>query len=212
MIRQAAAWDEAVIVACARHAYARYIPLIGREPVPMTADYRALIAAGEVYVAADDRGEVLGFVVFRPDRDAMLLENVAVFPAAAGKGVGKRLIGFCEEMAGRHGLAAVRLYTNVKMSENLGLYRKLGYAEVARGTWLQSRLFREADRLIRRPAPRCRSRGRRGGTARNSGDACGRLVRARRWPAGAPASRSPCGSRIHNADELRSTASSSRRA
>ena len=99
MIRQAEARDEAAIRDCAEQAYARYVPLIGRKPAPMVADFAAQIAAGDVYVATDDTGEFQGFIVFHAGDGHVLLENVAVLPRAAGRGVGRMLIGFCEEAA-----------------------------------------------------------------------------------------------------------------
>lgn len=131
MIRQANPGDEANIRDCAEQAYRRYVPVIGRKPAPMVADFAAQIDAGHVHVAAD--GDVFqGFIVFFPKGDHMLLENVAVLPSAAGRGIGRSLIGFCEEEARRGGFPVVRLYTNEKMVENLSLYPRLGYAEVAR--------------------------------------------------------------------------------
>jgi len=134
MIRPALARDEAAIRNCAEQAYARYVPLIGRKPAPMVADFAAQIAAGVVHVATDEQGELQGFIVFYPRDDHMLLENVAVLPAIAGSGTGRALIGFCEASARRLGIGAVRLYTNEKMAGNLALYPRLGYVEVARRT------------------------------------------------------------------------------
>lgn len=132
VIRLAEAADEAAVRACAERAYSPYIAAIGRPPAPMAADYRALIAAGQVHVSLAGDGALLGFIVFRAEAGHMLLENVAVQPAAAGRGVGGALIRFCEDQARRLGLHAVRLYTNEKMSENLAIYPRLGYREVAR--------------------------------------------------------------------------------
>jgi len=131
MIRQAEASDEAQIRECAEQAYARYVPSIGRKPAPMVADFAAQIAAGEVYVATDDQAAFQGFIVFYAEDGYILLENVAVLPRAAGRGVGKALIGFCENAARQRGMN-VHLYTNEKMTENLSIYPKLGYVEVAR--------------------------------------------------------------------------------
>lgn len=134
MIRQAVARDEAEIRSCAEQAYARYVPLIGRKPAPMIADFAAQIAAGQAYVALDERDRFQGFIVFYAEEGRVLLENVAVLPQAAGRGVGRMLIGFCENAARRQGIDAVHLYTNEKMAENLVLYPRLGYVEVARRT------------------------------------------------------------------------------
>ncbi len=132
MIRPARPEDEPAVRACAELAYARYIPAMGRKPAPMEADYAAQIRAAEVHVHLSEEAELLGFAVMRDAGGRMLLENVAVLPAAAGRGVGKALIRFCEEEARRRGCEAVDLYTNAKMAENLSMYPRLGYVEVAR--------------------------------------------------------------------------------
>lgn len=131
-IRQAGSGDESGVRDCAVAAYQPYVAAIGRRPAPMEADFAALIAAGQVHVAADRSGRVLGFIVFYSASDGMLLENVAVAPEAAGQGIGARLIAFCEAEARRIGAAAVRLYTNAKMVENLSIYPHLGYAQTGR--------------------------------------------------------------------------------
>ncbi|WP_338082019.1 GNAT family N-acetyltransferase [Donghicola mangrovi] len=133
-IRLAHSGDEAAIRACAQAAYVRYVPLIGREPAPMLADYGAQIAGGLVHVAVDGQGALAGFIVYYPEGRHMLLENVAVAPNAAGRGVGKALIAHCERAARQAGLGGVMLYTNAKMVENLSIYPRLGYQEVDRRT------------------------------------------------------------------------------
>jgi GNAT superfamily N-acetyltransferase len=134
VIRPAVSTDESDIKACAESAYARYIEAIGRRPAPMDADFAGQIAAGEVHVAVDADGAFQGFIVFFPEHGDMFLENVAVMPSAAGKGVGRALIGFCEDEARRLGLGAIELYTNEKMIENLSIYPRLGYVETDRRT------------------------------------------------------------------------------
>ena len=42
-------------------------------------------------------GALQGFIVFFEEAGHMLLENVAVFPRASGRGVGRALIEFCEQ-------------------------------------------------------------------------------------------------------------------
>ncbi|MFK0096078.1 GNAT family N-acetyltransferase [Pseudomonas sp. NPDC090592] len=134
MIRQAVAADEPEVRRCAEQAYARYVPLIGRKPAPMIADFARQIAQGVVYVATNDQAVFQGFIVFFAEQGHMLLENVAVLPSAAGQGTGKALIRFCEDAARRQGLGAVHLYTNQKMTENLSIYPRLGYVNVGQRT------------------------------------------------------------------------------
>ena len=134
MIRLAEANDEPEIRDCAEQAYARYVPMIGRKPAPMVADFVAQIAAGMVYVATDDQALFQGFIVFYAEEEHILLENVAVLPSAAGRGVGRALISFCEDAARQRGMNGVHLYTNEKMTDNLSIYPKLGYVKVAQRT------------------------------------------------------------------------------
>ena len=130
-IRGAVADDVMAVRAVVGAAYARYVPRIGREPAPMTADYASLVAAGEVWVG-ETRGRVLGVLVIRASDDVLQLENVAVDPADQGLGHGRALISFAESHARERSLTAVELYTNEAMAENIELYPRLGYIETGR--------------------------------------------------------------------------------
>lgn len=132
MIRPAMASDEPSIRACAELAYVRYVADIGQPPAPMHADFQAQISAGHVYVHSGKGGDLQGYIVFYPEADHMLLESVAVRPEAAGRGVGKALIQWCEEAARGLSLRAVQLYTHEKMTDNLAIYPRLGYREIGR--------------------------------------------------------------------------------
>jgi ribosomal protein S18 acetylase RimI-like enzyme len=75
---------------------------------------------------------IQGILVLIPERDAMLLDNVAVDPRAQGSGLGRRLLQYAEEAARAAGYQSVRLYTNEAMTENLSLYSRIGYTETHR--------------------------------------------------------------------------------
>ena len=113
-------------------SYAIYIDRIGKKPAPMVADFASQIERREVSIAISGEGDLQGFIVFFPKGENMFLENVAVLPEFQGEGIGRQLIGFCEDEARRRGRAGVELYTNEKMSENLDFYPKLGYEEICR--------------------------------------------------------------------------------
>jgi ribosomal protein S18 acetylase RimI-like enzyme len=131
MIRPAVAGDVPAIDALVRDAYAMYVPRIGREPAPVTADHAGLVAAGRTSVIeADD--EVAGVIVLIPGGAHLLVENVAVAPKAQGRGLGRELMAFAERRAAQLGMAELRLYTNQLMTENLALYPALGYTETGR--------------------------------------------------------------------------------
>lgn len=134
MIRRACMSDAAVIQTCARAAFSIYVARMGQEPAPMRADIPMHIASGEVHVATGSDGAVTGYVICRVTQGAMLLDTVAVWPTHAGQGIGRRLIAHVEAMARARALDAVTLYTNAVMTENMRLYRALGYDRTGRAT------------------------------------------------------------------------------
>ncbi len=131
-IRVASIGDLADVKAIVKAAYTPYIARIGREPGPMLDDYETLIKQGRVHVVDCD-GSVKGMLVLVPEGETMLLDNIAVLPAAQGTGLGRRLMEFAEETARRAGCTAIRLYTHAMMTENVALYARAGYVETHRG-------------------------------------------------------------------------------
>jgi len=130
--RPAKLQDLAAIEQCARQSYHHYIARIGRPPAPMVADFQAHIEDGQAHLLENENDGLLGFVIFHRRDDHLFLENIAVAPEHWGKGYGRHLIGFVEDCARQTGVAAIRLYTNIHMRENLGLYEALGYSEFDR--------------------------------------------------------------------------------
>ena len=131
VIRAAEPNDVRAIRRIVHDAYAAYVPRIGREPAPMRADYATLVDAGVVSVAVSE-DELVGVLVLRAQPDSLLLENVAVSPAAQGRGIGRALVDFAEQRARELAVGRVTLYTNEHMTENLAFYPALGFREVDR--------------------------------------------------------------------------------
>jgi ribosomal protein S18 acetylase RimI-like enzyme len=130
-VRRAGAGDVAGLTKVAAEAYRDYVPRIGREPAPMTADYAQAVRSGLTWVAEAD-GEIAGLLVLVVRPDHLLLENVAVLPSAQRRGVGARLLALAEDEARARGLDEIRLYTNEAMTENLAYYARHGYSETHR--------------------------------------------------------------------------------
>ena len=130
-LRPATRSDLAAVQKIVRAAYTHYIVRIGCEPGPMLDDYASLIDGGRVHVAERD-DLVQGFLVLIPQDEAMLLDNVAVAPQAQSTGLGRTMLEFAERSALEAGYAAITLYTNVAMTENIALYTRIGYAETHR--------------------------------------------------------------------------------
>jgi len=131
IIRLARSDDLADIDRCAKKAYAKYVERMAREPAPMHADFADQIDRGVVSIAIMDNA-FAGFVVFYQQDEHIHLENVAVLPELAGRGIGQKLIGHVEQHAIDTGIKCVELYTNEAMHENFGLYVHLGYTEIDR--------------------------------------------------------------------------------
>jgi ribosomal protein S18 acetylase RimI-like enzyme len=125
-LRQAVATDAAAIRRLTREAYAKWVPVIGREPKPMAADYAEALRDHRIDLLHVD-GELAALIETIAGEDHLLIENVAVSPAFQGRGLGRRLMAHAEELARSQGRTEIRLYTNKLFAENVRLYRRLGY-------------------------------------------------------------------------------------
>ena len=125
-LRQAVAADAVSVRALTRAAYAKWVPLIGREPKPMQADYERAVREHRIDLALL-AGELAGLIETIEQPDHLLIENVAVAPAFQGRGVGRQLMAHAEQLATALGRTELRLYTNARFTENVALYRRLGY-------------------------------------------------------------------------------------
>jgi GNAT superfamily N-acetyltransferase len=131
-VRLAVRTDVGRLRQIAMSAFSAYMPRIGRQPAPVTADYAGAVQRGEAWVAERD-GDVIGLLVLVAQRDHLLLDIIAVDPAGQAQGVGARLLALAEEQATLLGLPEIRLCTNVAMTENLRYYPRNGYIETHRG-------------------------------------------------------------------------------
>lgn len=125
-LRRATPADAAAVRDLTRSAYAKWVPVIGREPRPMTADYGTAVRDHIVDMLCLD-GKTVALIEMRPEADHLLIVNVAVSPADQGRGYGRALLAHAEERACSLGLKEVQLYTNGSFTRNLRLYERVGY-------------------------------------------------------------------------------------
>jgi GNAT superfamily N-acetyltransferase len=125
-LRRAAPPDAPAVLALTRDAYAKWVPLIGREPKPMGADYDRAVREHLVDLLYAEF-DLAGLIEMIPAQDHLLIENVAIAPAFQGRGLGRVLLAHAEDVARMLGLAEVRLYTNQMFVENIALYQSVGY-------------------------------------------------------------------------------------
>jgi len=111
MIRRADPGDVNALRAIAAAAYQKYVPWIGWNPAPITAHYAQAVRNRQAWAALED-GEIAGFAILIARPGYLLLDNVAVLPAAQGLGIGARLLALAEDHARGPGLSEIRLYTN----------------------------------------------------------------------------------------------------
>ena len=119
--RRATSADVGAIVEITRAAYARWVPVIGRDPKPMTANYRQAVTAHVIDLLEED-GRPVALIEVIPGPSHLLIENVAVLPDRHGEGMGGLLLGHAAEIARSLGLNELRLYTNARFSSNIAFY------------------------------------------------------------------------------------------
>jgi ribosomal protein S18 acetylase RimI-like enzyme len=126
-LRRARADDLDALMALQRTAYARNRMLLGVEPLPLLADYVAILRDKEVWVGDSGDGRFTAALILQPCGDHLLLWSIATDPAVQGGGLGRALLGATEERARQLGFAAVRLYTGTLLRHLVDWYDRHGY-------------------------------------------------------------------------------------
>jgi ribosomal protein S18 acetylase RimI-like enzyme len=126
VLRRAGPADAEAVAALTRAAYAKWIPVIGRAPKPMTADYDRAVREHLIDLLFAE-GSLVALVESIREPDHLLIENLAVAPEHQRRGYGLRMLRHAESLARELGFAELRLYTNKLFVENVAFYRKHGY-------------------------------------------------------------------------------------
>ena len=129
--RRATSADARAVREITRAAYAKWIPVIGREPKPMTANYEQAVA-DHVIDLFEEGGRPIGLIEVIPRPSHLLIENVAVLPDRRGEGIGGLLLKHADAIARSLGLSELRLYTNALFSANISFYAHRGFEEFLR--------------------------------------------------------------------------------
>lgn len=125
-IRSATPADAAAIRKLVRAAYAKWVPALGREPLPMQADYERAVREHQIDLLYVD-GQMLGLIEMIDRADHLNIENVAVSPEHQGQGLGRQLLAHAEQVAKAHGHRDFRLLANAVFKSNISLYKAVGY-------------------------------------------------------------------------------------
>ena len=130
-LRRAGLDDVQAVRDLTRLAYAKWVPVIGREPLPMTADYQRAVVEHMIDLYEVD-GDLHALIETIAENDHLLIENLAVHPSQQGKGLGELLLAHARNLARELGYDEIRLYTNAAFAANIDFYAKRGFAEYAR--------------------------------------------------------------------------------
>lgn len=133
-LRRATPADAEEIRAITRAAYARWVPVIGREPLPMQADYHEALRKHRFDLLL--RGlQIIALIETDLREDHLWIENIAVRPEEQGHGLGHRLLDHAETLARDAGRGEVRLLTNAAFAANVAMYERSGFAITTRAAF-----------------------------------------------------------------------------
>lgn len=125
-VKRGSSEDVTTIREFTRAAYEKWIPLIGREPLPMSADYEDTIKRHRFDLFYDDK-QLVALIETINNDDHLLIENVCVSPSKQRVGIGKGLLDHAEAIARAEGYETIRLNTNSLFKGNVDLYLRHGY-------------------------------------------------------------------------------------
>jgi GNAT superfamily N-acetyltransferase len=117
-LRTAGPADAAAVDALTQAAYAKWVPIVGRRPRPMTVDYARAVVEHRIDLV-EAGNHLLALVELADAPDHLLIVNLAVAPEAQGQGLGSLLLRHAEEVARELGRPTLRLYTNRLMAPHI---------------------------------------------------------------------------------------------
>jgi ribosomal protein S18 acetylase RimI-like enzyme len=124
-LRRASIDDLDAVLALQQAAYSRNRVLLGREPLPLLADYAEIFRDYEVWLTEDD--SLAGALIVQARPDDLLIWSVATNADRQGRGLGKGLLLAAEVRARELGLTVIRLYTGAVLQHLIDWYGRHGY-------------------------------------------------------------------------------------
>jgi GNAT superfamily N-acetyltransferase len=142
-IRDAAAGEEAEVVAVVRAAYREFRHLFPPGAIEQLEKDVAVLAGGTPHtdlILAECDGSLAGAVWYYPDGSGYherwpvgwaAFRLLSVLPSARGLGIGRALVEECVRRARASGCAAIGMHTVAFMEDARRLYQRLGFPVVA---------------------------------------------------------------------------------
>lgn len=128
-LRLATPDDLGRIEAVVASAFERHLQRMGFPPAQLLRDDTAAIEAGQIWVLGEP---IVAAIVLIEADDTLLVENLAVHPDEQGQGLGRRLMGYAQQMAKDRGLRRVTLDGNQINLELRDFFSDLGYVQLER--------------------------------------------------------------------------------
>jgi len=126
-LRRASSDDIGTVTELQRAAYAKNRAILGREPLPLLADYNDIFRDYEIWLA-DGAAGVDGVLILEPRPSDLLIWSIATAPRVQGRGIGNRLLAAADARAIALGRDTLRLYTGSVLAERIAWYARHGYA------------------------------------------------------------------------------------
>ena len=135
-VAAAAPQDLAAAAAVIHRAFSTLVGRIDPPSAALTETPDSLAArfgrGGAVFVARLD-GNIVGAVCADPRPDGSIyLDRLAVDPEMAGHGIARALVAAVEDFARREGHDRVTLGVRLLLTDNIAMFRHLGYLETGR--------------------------------------------------------------------------------
>ncbi len=114
-----------------------YVPIIGQEQVDyMLCMFQSApaiasqIANGYIYYLVCEAHRATGYFALVPNkRDAsLLLSKIYILPSCQGRGLGKEVIAFCEQLCLADGFRTLWLTVNKHNANSIAFYRSRGFS------------------------------------------------------------------------------------
>jgi len=102
-----------------------YRVLLGREPLPLLADYAGIFRDYEVWLAGEP--DLTGVLILEPRPHDLLIWSIATHPGRQSAGLGKAMLAAAEARARALGLSVMRLYTGAALQHLIDWYARHGY-------------------------------------------------------------------------------------
>ena len=126
-LRRARAADLSAVMAFQYAAFAGNRAILGVEPLPLLADYQAILRDMEIWLC-EQANRLTGVLILEPRSDDLMIWSIATAPSSRHQGLGADLLAAAETRARQLGQRALTLYTGEKLTHLIAWYRRHGFA------------------------------------------------------------------------------------